>query len=153
MMKIDELLNRYFEGETSCEEERELRRYFTEGDVREDLAVYRPLFACIDEEAKAHRRAQEAEADAKAAVADVHPESNGRRRTVRLYRLWGGIAAGVLLLIGIANLGQRLWATPTDYAIIDGKRYTDARVIRQQALSAFQDVQMSREEVLDLMFE
>lgn len=148
MMKIDELLNRYFEGETSCEEERELRRYFTEGDVREDLAVYRPLFACIDEEAKAHRRAQEAEA-----VANMHPRSNGRRRTLRLYRLWGGIAAGVLLLIGIANLGQRLWATPTDYVIIDGKRYTDARVIRQQALSAFQDVQMSREEVLDLMFE
>lgn len=153
-MKIDELLNRYFEGETSCEEERELRRYFTEGDVREDLAVYRPLFACIDEEAKAHRRAQEAEAVAKAeAVADVHPRSNGRRRTLRLYRLWGGIAAGVLLLIGIANLGQRLWTTPTDYVIIDGKRYTDARMIRQQALSAFQDVQMSREEVLDLMFE
>lgn len=139
MMKIDELLNRYFEGETSREEERELRRYFTEGDVREDLAVYRPLFACIDEEAKA--------------VANAHPGSNGRRRTVRLYRLWGGIAAGVLLLIGIANLGQRLWATPTDYVIIDGKRYTDARMIRQQALSAFQDVQMSREEVLDLMFE
>lgn len=159
MMKIDELLNRYFEGETSCEEERELRRYFTEGDVREDLAMYRPLFACIDEEAKAHCRAQEADAkaeavaDTKAAVADVHPGSNGRRKTVRLYRLWGGIAAGVLLLIGIANLGQRLWATPTDYAIIDGKRYTDVRVIRQQALSAFQDVQMSREEVLDLMFE
>lgn len=141
-MKIDELLNRYFEGETSREEERELRRYFTEGDVREDLAMYRPLFACIDEEAKAYRTAQ-----AKAG------SSNGRRRTIRLYRMWGGIAAGVLLLIGIANLGQHLWAAPTDYVIIDGKRYTDAAVIRQQALSAFQDVQMSREEVLDLMFE
>lgn len=168
-MKIDELLNRYFEGETSCEEERELRRYFTEGDVREDLAVYRPLFACIDEEAKAYRTTQtktmavtdadtvavtDAVTDADAvAVTDTTPGSNGRRRTVRLYRLWSGIAAGVLLLIGIANLGQRLWMTPTDYVIIDGKRYTDARVIRQQALSAFQDVQMSREEVLDLMFE
>ena len=29
-MKIDELLDKYFEGETSCEEERELRRFFTE---------------------------------------------------------------------------------------------------------------------------
>ena len=28
-MKIDELLDKYFEGETSCEEERELRRFFT----------------------------------------------------------------------------------------------------------------------------
>ena len=26
-MKIDELLDKYFEGETSCEEERELRRF------------------------------------------------------------------------------------------------------------------------------
>ena len=28
-MDIDELLNRYFEGETSSEEERELRAFFT----------------------------------------------------------------------------------------------------------------------------
>ena len=34
-MKIDELLDKYFEGETSCEEERELRRFFTEEEVPE----------------------------------------------------------------------------------------------------------------------
>ena len=33
-MKIDELLDKYFEGETSCEEERELRRFFTEESER-----------------------------------------------------------------------------------------------------------------------
>lgn len=33
-MKIDELLDKYFEGETSCEEERELRRFFTERKCR-----------------------------------------------------------------------------------------------------------------------
>ena len=27
-MNIEELLNKYFEGETTCEEERELRRFF-----------------------------------------------------------------------------------------------------------------------------
>ena len=32
-MDIDELLNRYFEGETSSEEERELRAFFTSGNV------------------------------------------------------------------------------------------------------------------------
>ena len=36
-MKIDELLDKYFEGETSCEEERELRRFFTEEEVPEHL--------------------------------------------------------------------------------------------------------------------
>lgn len=42
-MKIDELLDKYFEGETSCEEERRLRRFFTEEEkVPEHLLVYRP---------------------------------------------------------------------------------------------------------------
>ena len=44
-MKIDELLDKYFEGATSCEEERELRRFFTEEAVPEHLQTYRPLFA------------------------------------------------------------------------------------------------------------
>ena len=32
-MNIEELLNRYFEGETSAAEEQELRRFFASGDV------------------------------------------------------------------------------------------------------------------------
>ena len=28
---IEELLNKYFEGETTCEEERQLRRFFAKG--------------------------------------------------------------------------------------------------------------------------
>ena len=50
-MKIDELLDKYFEGETSCEEERELRRFFTEEEVPEHLQTYRPLFAYLNREA------------------------------------------------------------------------------------------------------
>ena len=50
-MKIDELLDKYFEGETSCEEERELRRFFTEKEVPEHLQTYRPLFAYLNREA------------------------------------------------------------------------------------------------------
>ena len=40
-MDIDELLNRYFEGETSSEEERELRAFFTSGNVPDRLASIR----------------------------------------------------------------------------------------------------------------
>ena len=32
-MKIEELIDRYFEGQTSCEEERELRSFFTQENV------------------------------------------------------------------------------------------------------------------------
>ena len=44
-MKIEELIDRYFEGQTSCDEERELRRFFTQENIPESLQVYRPLFA------------------------------------------------------------------------------------------------------------
>lgn len=144
-MKIDELLDKYFEGATSCEEERELRRYFTEEEVPEHLQSYLPLFACLDMEAKEHRQKQ-VEAD--------KPDVQTRRLLPhRWYYSIGGIAAGLLILVGVANLYRHTLATPTDYVIINGKRYTDANLIREQALSAFQDVSMSQEEVLDLMFE
>lgn len=144
-MKIDELLDKYFEGATSCEEERELRRYFTEEEVPEHLQMYRPLFACLDMEAKEHRQKQ-----VEAEKPDVETK---RLLPYRWYYSIGGIAAGLLILMGVANLYRHTLATPTDYVIINGKRYTDANLIREQALSAFQDVRMSQEEVLDLMFE
>lgn len=44
-MKIEELIDRYFEGQTSCEEERELRSFFTQENVPESLQVYRPCLS------------------------------------------------------------------------------------------------------------
>ena len=54
-MDIDELLNRYFEGETSSEEERELRAFFTSGNVPDRLAVYTPMFTYLEEESRKER--------------------------------------------------------------------------------------------------
>ena len=59
-MDIDELLNRYFEGETSSEEERELRAFFTSGNVPDRLAVYTPMFAYLEEESRKERQPDEA---------------------------------------------------------------------------------------------
>ena len=82
-MKIEELIDRYFEGQTSCEEERELRSFFTQENVPESLQVYRPLFVCLDQEAKAFRQES----------APVKKPSFRRRF---IYTA-GGIAAGILL--------------------------------------------------------
>ena len=54
-MNIDELLNRYFEGETSAEEEQKLRRFFASDNVPENLSAYKPLFAYFDEEIATER--------------------------------------------------------------------------------------------------
>lgn len=144
-MKIDELLNKYFEGETSCKEERELRRFFTEEDVPEELQMYRPMFTCLDKEVKEYQSLSK--------KPDHKEIKSGRLFPRRLYYTLGGIAAGLLIFIGITNLYQHVSVTPSDYVVINGKRYTDANTIREQALSAFKDVSMSQDEVLDLMFE
>jgi hypothetical protein len=42
--KIEILLERYFEGETSIEQENELRSYFSSADVLPHLEKYKPMF-------------------------------------------------------------------------------------------------------------
>ena len=41
MKDIETLLNKYFEGETTCEEERRLRRFFAEGGILPDVRFLR----------------------------------------------------------------------------------------------------------------
>ena len=48
--KIHELLQRYFDGATSLNEERELQRYFAEEDIPASLMAYQPMFAFFAEE-------------------------------------------------------------------------------------------------------
>lgn len=49
-MNMNEILNRYFEGETSLEEERSLKAYFASGDVAENHKIYADLFSCFKTE-------------------------------------------------------------------------------------------------------
>lgn len=140
MKEIEELLNKYFEGETTCEEERELRRYFTESIVPEHLQSYRPMFTFMDAEHTLHHQSATRE---------------GKKKPVRRIISYSlrGVAAGLLLLLGIAGLYRYFPSTPENYVIIDGKRYTDTELVREQALSAFQDVSFSKEEVFATLFE
>lgn len=140
MKDIEELLNNYFEGETTCEEERELCHFFTQGIVPEHLQIYRPMFAFIDAENTLYHQST------------VKTRKKKSIRRVISYSL-GGIAAGLLLLLGISGVCHYLPMTPDNYVIIDGKRYTDTELVHEQALSAFQDVRLSEEEVFATLFE
>ena len=44
---IEELLERYFDGETSAAEEKQIRAFFASGEVPEHLAAYAPLFLSL----------------------------------------------------------------------------------------------------------
>lgn len=131
-MRTDDLLRKYFEGETTHAEEKELRRIFREEDVRAELEVYRPFFAFIEEEAKSR------------------PIAKNRFKRPVIYAL-GGIAAVILLLIGGIRTAK-LFDSSTDYVIIDGRLSGDIHLAREQALAAFSDVSFSREEIFETLF-
>ena len=47
--RIENLLEKYFEGETSIAEEKELKVYFSSGDVAQHLEQYKAIFGYFSE--------------------------------------------------------------------------------------------------------
>ena len=50
MKEIEKILDKYFEGETTPQEENELKNYFRQRDIPEKFRIYKELFEFYDEE-------------------------------------------------------------------------------------------------------
>lgn len=127
MNTIENLVDKYFEGETSTAEEKILRDYFTSGNVKDELKIYIPIFSYFEQEIN------------KREINLVQPV--GKRKFLAR---WVGIAASLLILV-LAGIGK--WVTTDevclckgDYVVINGKCYTDEGMIRQYAFGALQEV-------------
>jgi hypothetical protein len=134
MNNIEALLEQYFEGLTSVEEEVTLRRFFTSGDVPENLMMYKPLFAYFDNEVKR--------------PVTTYKSQNGVRSLV----LWlSGVAACAALMIGVFLTNQQSKNCPGegDYVIIDGRCYTDAKTIRSATLNTLREISYDDDEVIE----
>lgn len=137
-MDIDALLNKYFEGETSCEEERRLRHFFAHGNVPPHLAPYKALFGYFDSEI------------------EKLPSRKGRqlpfsRKT--LIRSLSGVAAAVLFLIGVYTFRgiRQDCLCAGNYVIINGRCYADKQKAKEYALQALRQVSSSPDEwMIDL---
>lgn len=153
MKDIETLLNKYFEGETTCEEERLLRRFFTEGLVPEHLQIYRPMFAFFEaEHEEANRDVSDIpEISQLPALVALEKKTKSFRQHIT-YSL-GAAAAALLLLIGISGVFRHLSPTPDSYVVIDGKQYTDKSLVHEQAMAAFRDVSLSEEDIFATLFE
>lgn len=134
-MNLEQLLHKYFEGETTCEEEKELRRLFRSSNVPEEFKAYSPLFAYMEQENRKHKRA----------LKTIYTK----------YILYAacGVAASLVILVTGNSIYKAIYAKPDNYVIIDGKRYTDTGLIREHAQIAFSDVSFSQEEIFDTLFD
>lgn len=146
-MNIEELLEKYFEGETTCAEEQELRHFFSTENVPEHLNCYRPLFLCLATECRKQKEIHSEKNDPK--QNHQEPTKPDSKRHRQLY-LWGaGIAASLLLFVLFhpedrkpSHANQQ-----ESYVLIDGKRYDDPKLVRDKALEALMLVKIDEKEL------
>ncbi|MEP6803027.1 MAG: hypothetical protein ABI892_00785 [Flavobacterium sp.] len=83
--KIEDILEKYFQGETSIAEENELKEYFSSPDVAQHLEQYKPMFGYFSQ-VKEQKSTQEI------------PLKTKKRNVA-----WLSIAASAVVLLGIGT--------------------------------------------------
>ncbi len=123
---IKQLLDKYLDGETSADEERALRGYFTNkgNHIPEEWIPYRALFAYIAEEQTAI--AEKADDNGK-----YRKDTKARHRHGWMYTAITAAAAILIIVVMIA-----LPRSTENYAVINGKVYTDKKLVEEEALKA-----------------
>ena len=116
MEKINELLDKYFKGNTSIEEENILKAYFASEKVKPEHMTYKPLFKVFELEVK------------------INYPSKRKKRAKRFhlrtfFYTSSGVAAAILLTFWLFGSP----AMQSDYAIVNGTRINDNEIAQQMA--------------------
>lgn len=138
---IKQLLDKYLDGETSSAEERALRGYFTNkgNNIPEEWMPYRALFAYIAEE-----RADE---DETAETIDINVNKAGKAHRRGWIYAAATAAAAILIAVVMISLPRQ----NDNYAVIDGKVYTNKKVVEDEALKALQMVSSDNDDNFDAL--
>lgn len=135
------LVDRYMSGDTTNEEEATLRTWFrlAGDDIPEEWRPLRALFCFVDEELETpHRR-------------------NTLLIALHRPRIWisSAVAAvAIVIVMLVPQMYNVFITTPQNYAVIDGKLYTNQEVINEQVDDALQTVSAENDDpfsALDLM--
>lgn len=135
------LIDRYMSGDTTNEEEATLRTWFrlAGDDIPEEWRPLRALFGFVDEERETpHSR-------------------NTLLIALHRPRIWissAVAAAAIAIVMLVPSMNKAFAPEPQDYAVIDGKLYTNQEVINEQVDEALQTVSAENDDpfsALDLM--
>lgn len=133
---IDELLNRYWNCETSLEEEEQLRRYFTGGQVPDHLKETAVLFRYFEEGKK--KSLPDPAFEHEIAVKLSPPK---RTKTVRLLYNTMRIAAGVSVLMLAVWFVRKEVRTTTPQEVVD--TYNDPQLAFEETKKALMMISKS----------
>lgn len=130
------LIDRYMSGDTTNEEEAMLRTWFrlAGDDIPEEWRPLRALFGFVDEQ-----------------------RSTTLQRAMHRPRIWisSAVAAvAIVIVMFVTQIYNVSTTTPQNYAVIDGKLYTNQEVINEQVDEALQTVSAENDDpfsALDMM--
>lgn len=154
---IRTLIERYMSGETTNEEEATLRTWFRLAgeDVPEEWRPLRAMFSFVDEERLTSDVTKWAATEEKTTNHNLHPTP--RLKILRKPRIWTAsavAAAAIAMVLLVPAIRKNAETMPQNYAVIDGKVYTNPKVIKQQADDALEIVACEDEDpfsALDMM--
>ena len=135
------LIDRYMSGDTTNEEEATLRTWFrlAGDDIPEEWRPLRAWVGFVDEERETpHRR-------------------NTLLIALHRPRIWissAVAAAAIAIVMLVPSMNKAFAPEPQNYAVIDGKLYTNQEVINEQVDEALQTVSAENDDpfsALDLM--
>ncbi len=128
-MDIDSLLNKYFEGETTVEEERMLRAFFNQKNLPEHLKELASMFTYIEDERVALEALKE--------IRDASPALtvSKKRKSIFSRSLYiSAVAAACITSVFFLFLTGKSNSNGSEsYAWINGKRITDKKEIKMFA--------------------
>jgi len=119
--KLDQLIERYYEGLTTSDEEKQIRDFLSLRDLPKRFEVEKEIFGYYDQKKKKPH-------------ASILP-----------YFRWAGVAATVAIVV--FSLHVYMNTNQSNYACIDGKRIYDVHQIKTQALESLSDVSPKTNEV------
>ena len=135
-MDIDSLLNKYFKGETSLEEERMLSAYFNQENLPENLKEMAPIFTYIEDE----RVALEALEEIKGVSPAPTPTIKRKPMLGRSLYISAVAAASIIALFFLFSPGKSDSNGSESYAWINGKRITDKEEVIMFAEKSLENV-------------
>ena len=135
-INIKQLLDKYFEGKTSLQEEQTLRNYFRQDNIDESLLEFKPMFDFFNAERELTMLEEN--------ETIVIPEQTNRpkRNKILFSRISIGIAASFMLFLSIkfTFFNQQKDVLTQSIVYVDGKKFTDVKTIKSQTLNTIEAI-------------
>lgn len=136
MKDIDKILERYFEGESTLEEEQILRKYFNQPQIAERHKVYAPIFQFFIVESSENSEQNIVQTIEKRERFNLKP--------------WISIAASIAIIVGLYIIfSPQIENSNKSIVYINGNKTTDINIINNEALNSIENVTDMDESIVE----